>query len=396
MAGGALNGEGLVFETSEDVEVLETFDKIGLKDDVLRGVYAYGFDKPSAVQQRAIRPIMRGRDVIVQSQSGTGKTSVFCLGALQVVDFGIAEPQALLLSPTRELAEQSAKVCRALGDYTGVKIHICLGGKNVKDGIKALKDGLHIVSGTPGRVLSMIQQRHLETRRIKVLVLDEADEMLSKGFKEQVYSIHRHLPAKRQVVLVSATMPQEVLELTNDFMEKPFRLLVKRDEISLEGIKQFYVAVEHEKWKFDTLCDLYDSMTITQAVIFCNNKKKVDWLAQKMRAANFPIASIHGDMPQKERDAVMEDFRVGRSRQLVATDLIGRGLDVQQVSLVINYDIPSSKEFYIHRIGRSGRFGRKGVALNFLKNEDVRLLQDIEKFYSTTIKEMPANFANLI
>mmetsp|Transcript_84845 Transcript_84845/g.134054 ORF Transcript_84845/g.134054 Transcript_84845/m.134054 type:complete len:230 (+) Transcript_84845:37-726(+) len=229
-----------------------------------------------------------------------------------------------------------------------------------------------------------------------MLVLDEADEMFSKGFKEQVYGIRRHLMTKTQVVLVSATLPEEVLEMTEDFMEKPFRLLVKRDEISLSKIKQFYVAVEHEKWKFDTLCDLYDSMTVTQAVIFCNNKKKVDWLTQKLRAANFPIASIHGDMPQKDRDSVMEDFRVGRCRQLVATDLIGRGLDVSQVSLVINYDIPTSREFYIHRIGRSGRFGRKGVALNFLTNEDEGLLHGIEKFYSTKISEMPANFADLI
>jgi len=396
MAGKSPGDQGFVFETSEDVEVCRTFDKIGLKEDLLRGVYAYGFDRPSPVQQRAIRPILKGRDVIVQSQSGTGKTSVFCLGALQAVDFNVQEPQALLLSPTRELAEQSAKVCLALGDYVGVKIHRCVGGKNVKEGIKVLKGGVHIVSGTPGRVLGMIQQKQLDAKRMKVLVLDEADEMFSKGFKEQVYNIRRHLPEKAQVVLVSATLPQEVLEMTTEFMKNPFRLLVKRDEISLQLIKQYYVAVEQEKWKFDTLCDIYDSMTVTQAVIFCNNKKKVDWLAQQMRAANFPIAAIHGDMPQKERDAVMEDFRVGKCRQLIATDLLGRGLDVQQVSLVINYDVPTSREFYIHRIGRSGRFGRKGVALNFATSEDMGLLQGLEKFYSTTIREMPANFADLV
>merc|ERR1712139_324061 len=220
--------------------------------------------------------------------------------------------------------------------------------------------------------------------------------MFSKGFKEQVYTIRRHLSNKTQVVLVSATLPQEVLEMTEDFMNKPFRLLVKRDEVSLQLIKQFYINVEQEKWKFDTLCDLYDSMTITQAVIFCNNKKKVDWLAQKMRAANFPIASIHGDMPQKDRDSIIEDFRVGKTRQLIATDLLGRGLDVQQVSLVINYDIPTSREFYIHRIGRSGRFGRKGVALNFARDEDMGLLHGLEQFYTTRINEMPANFTDLI
>jgi len=388
--------EGIVFETSENVEIVPTFDKFGLKDDVLRGVYAYGFDRPSGIQQRAVRPILQGRDVVVQSQSGTGKTSVFCLGALQAIDFRVLEIQAVLLSPTRELAEQSAKVCLALGDYCGVKMQRVVGGKSVKDGIKGVKGGVHVVSGTPGRVLSMIQQNTLPTRRVKMMVLDEADEMLSKGFKQQVHSIHRNMPPKVQVVLVSATMSQEVLELTQNFMKNPFRLLVKRDELSLAGIRQFYVNVEKEQWKFDTLCDLYDSMTITQAIIFCNNKKKVDWLAQKMKAANFPIASMHGDMLQKERDSIMEDFRVGRSRQLIATDLLGRGLDVNQVSLVINYDVPTSREFYLHRIGRSGRFGRKGVALNFMKDDDARLVQDLEKFYSTTIREMPANIADLI
>lgn len=391
-----MEDHALIFESSEDVEVVRTFNAMGLKEDVLRGVFAYGFEKPSAVQQRAVRPILQGRDVIVQSQSGTGKTSVFCLGALQSVDFNRMEPQAILLSPTRELAVQSAKVCLALGDYVNCKIHSCLGGKSVKDGIKVMKSGVHIISGTPGRVLSMIRQQHLPVKRIKMLVLDEADEMLSKGFKEQVYGIKRLLPEKLQIVLVSATLPDEVLELTEDFMKKPFRLLVKRDELSLHGIQQFYVAVDKEQWKFDTLCDIFDSVAITQAVIFCNNRKKVDWLAKKMRESNFPIAAIHGDMPQKDRDTVMEAFRDGRSRQLVATDLIERGLDVQQVSLVINYDVPTSREFYLHRIGRSGRFGRKGVAVNFMRTEDEPLIADLEKFYSISIKELPANFAALL
>ncbi|CAE7524055.1 unnamed protein product [Symbiodinium pilosum] len=373
-----------------------SFNKMGLKDDVLRGVYAYGFERPSAVQQRAIRPVLQGRDVIVQSQSGTGKTSVFCLGALHVVDVTSVEPQAVLLSPTRELAEQSAKVCSALGDYMGVKIHRCMGGKSVKDSIRALKSGIHVISGTPGRVLSMIQQRHLEVKRMKLLVLDEADEMFSKGFKEQVYGIKRSLPDRLQTVLVSATLPEEVLEMTADFMKKPFRLLVRREDLSLQGIRQYYVSVEKEEWKFDTLCDIFDSVAITQAVIFCNNRKKVDWLAQKMRGANFPIASIHGDMPQKDRDAVMDAFRDGRTRQLIATDLLGRGLDVQQVTLVINYDVPTSREFYLHRIGRSGRFGRRGVAVNFVRTEDEAVVKDLEKFYGVPIKEMPANFAKVL
>merc|ERR1712046_520498 len=388
--------EGLIFETSEDVQVLSTFDALGLKEDLLRGVYAYGFERPSAVQQRAILPILKGRDVIVQSQSGTGKTCVFCLGALQTVDSSEGEPQVLFLSPTRELAEQSQKVCLALGDYLNMQVHVCIGGKRVSDDIRALEAGVHIVSGTPGRTFHMIQQRHFSTRHIKMLVFDEADEMLNRGFKEQVYDIYRYLPPSTQVVLVSATMPHEVLEMTHKFMNEPFRVLVKRDELTLEGIKQFFVAVEREQWKFDTLCDLYDTLTITQAVIFVNTKQKVDWLTDKMRQANFTVSSMHGDMPQKERDAIMAEFRAGDSRVLIATDVLGRGIDVQQVSLVINYDLPNNRELYIHRIGRSGRFGRKGVSINFLTDADVGLMQEIERFYSSKVEEMPMNVADLI
>eukprot|EP00811_Abedinium_folium_P035330 NODE_8131_length_1520_cov_11.259153.p1 GENE.NODE_8131_length_1520_cov_11.259153~~NODE_8131_length_1520_cov_11.259153.p1 ORF type:complete len:399 (-),score=131.63 NODE_8131_length_1520_cov_11.259153:241-1437(-) len=394
--GGGLAEQGIVYETSEDVEVVTDFRKLPLKKNLLRGVYAYGFEKPSAVQQRAIVPILNGRDVIVQSQSGTGKTCVFCLGALQLVDTSDSEPRVLFLSPTRELAEQSQKVCLALGDYMNVQVHCCIGGTRVTEDIRTLEAGVHIVSGTPGRVFHMINGKHFSTRHIKMLVLDEADEMLNRGFKEQVYDIYRYLPPSTQVVLVSATMPHEVLEMTHKFMNNPLRVLVKRDELTLEGIKQFFVAVEREQWKFDTLCDLYDTLTITQAVIFCNTKMKVDWLTQKMRETTFTVASIHGDMPQKERDEIMQKFRSGESRVLISTDLWGRGLDVQQVSLVICYDLPNNRELYIHRIGRSGRYGRKGVAINFVKNDDLRILRDIEQFYSTQIDEMPMNVAELV
>jgi ATP-dependent RNA helicase len=212
----------------------------------------------------------------------------------------------------------------------------------------------------------------------------------------QIYDIYRHLPPQSQVVLVSATLPVEVLEMTRKFMNDPVRILVKRDELTLEGIKQFFVSVEKEEWKFDTLCDLYDTLTVTQAVIFCNTRQKVDWLAAKMRESNFTVAAMHGDMTQEERDKVMEEFRSGSSRVLIATDLWGRGIDVQQVSLVICYDLPTNRELYIHRIGRSGRFGRKGVAINFVKTEDVRTLREIEQFYSTQIDEMPLNVSDLM
>lgn len=417
------------FETSNDVKVISSFDDLGLKEDLLRGIYAYSsfsldflqfhffpfsllplfsfpfpfpfspptdFEKPSAIQQRAIQPILKGRDVIAQAQSGTGKTATFSIGVLQRIDTSLRETQALILSPTRELAQQIKSVVLALGDYMNVQCHACIGGTSVGEDIKKLDHGQHVVSGTPGRVFDMIRRRTLRTRNIKMLVLDEADEMLNQGFKEQIYDVYRHLPPNTQVVLVSATLPHEVLELTTKFMTEPVRVLVKRDELTLEGIKQFFVAVEKEDWKFDTLCDLYDTLTITQAVIFCNTRRKVDWLTEKMREANFTVSAMHGEMPQKEREAIMQEFRQGGSRVLITTDVWARGIDVAQVSLVINYDLPTNRENYIHRIGRSGRFGRKGVAINFVKSEDVKILRDIEQYYSTQIDEMPMNVTDLL
>ena len=388
--------ENISFETSKGVSVTSTFDAMGIREDLLRGLYSYGFEKPSAIQQRAIMPICAGRDVIAQAQSGTGKTSMISLALCQMLDTSSREVQALVLSPTRELATQTEKTALALGNFMSVQVHACIGGRSVGEDAKVLDRGVHIVSGTPGRVFDMIKRRNLRTRNIKTLVLDEADEMLNKGFKEQIYDVYRYLPPETQVVLVSATLPVDVLEMTSKFMTDPIRILVKRDELTLEGIKQFFVAVEKEEWKFDTLCDLYDTLTITQAVIFCNTKKKVDWLTEKMRANNFTVSAMHGDMPQKERDAIMGEFRGGTTRVLITTDVWARGIDVQQVSLVINYDLPLNRENYIHRIGRSGRYGRKGVAINFVKADDVAVLRDIEQYYSTQIDEMPQNVADLI
>ena len=388
--------ENITFDTSKGVKVVSTFDSMGIREDLLRGLYSYGFEKPSAIQQRAIVPITSGRDVIAQAQSGTGKTSMISLALCQMLDTNTREIQALVLSPTRELATQTEKTALALGNFMNVQVHACIGGRSIGDDIRKLDHGVHIVSGTPGRVFDMIKRRNLRTRNIKALILDEADEMLNKGFKEQIYDVYRYLPPETQVVLVSATLPQEVLEMSTKFMTDPIRILVKRDELTLEGIKQFFVAVEKEEWKFDTLSDLYDTLTITQAVIFCNTKRKVDWLTDKMRQNNFTVSSMHGDMPQKERDAIMGEFRGGTTRVLITTDVWARGIDVQQVSLVINYDLPNNRENYIHRIGRSGRYGRKGVAINFVKADDVRILRDIEQYYSTQIDEMPMNVADLI
>lgn len=386
----------LKFKTSKKVPVTPTFEAMDLKESLLRGIYGYGFTLPSAIQSRAITQIISGRDTIAQAQSGTGKTATFSIGMLEVVDTSNKSTQAIVLSPTRELAVQIQNVIRALGDFMNVKVHACVGGKSVADDVKALTKGQHIVSGTPGRVLDMIKRRNIVTRNIKMIILDEADELLGKGFQDQIYEIYRYLPPGVQVVVVSATLPKEVLNMTKKFMSDPVKILVKRDEITLEGIKQYFIQVEKEEWKFDTLCDLYDSLTITQAVIFCNTKKKVDWLTAELRKANFTVVSMHGDMKQEDRDRIMNEFRLGNSRVLVSTDVWARGIDVQQVSLVINYDLPADRENYIHRIGRSGRFGRKGVAINFVTEDDVTTLHELEHYYSSQIEEMPVNISSIM
>lgn len=339
---------------------------------------------------------MSGRDTIAQAQSGTGKTATFSISMLDILNTKNREPQGIVLSPTRELAVQIQNVIMALGDYMNVQCHACVGGKSIGNDLKALERGQHVVSGTPGRVADMIRRRALNTKNIKMLILDEADTLLEQGFQEQIHEIYRFMPPATQVVVVSATLPNDVLTLTSKFMTDPVRILVKRDELTLEGLKQYFIAVEKEDWKFDTLCDLYDTLTITQAVIFCNTKRKVDWLTDKMKEANFTVVSMHGDMNQKERDDVMQDFRQGSSRVLISTDVWARGIDVQQVSLVINYDLPGNRENYIHRIGRSGRFGRKGVAINFVTTEEERILHDIEQYYSTQIDEMPVNINEML
>nr|CAH8842016.1 unnamed protein product [Trichobilharzia regenti] len=376
-------------------DVCDSFDRMNLKESLLRGIFAYGFEKPSAIQQRAILPSIEGRNVIAQAQSGTGKTATFSIAILQQICTTDPRCQALVLAPTRELAKQIQMVVLALGDYMDITCHVCIGGTQVSADIEQLQMGQQIVVGTPGRVLDMINRGYLRTQTIKCFVLDEADEMLSLGFKDQIQEIFRSLDPAVQVILLSATIPNEVLEITRHFMRNPVRILLKQDELTLEGIRQFYVNVEQEEWKLETLCDLYQTITITQAVIFCNSRRKVEWLTNELIERDFIVSAMHGEMEQVERDNIMAAFRSGSSRILISTDLLSRGIDVQQVSLVINFDLPTNLESYIHRIGRGGRFGRKGVAINFVTLADQRILKDLENFYSTKIIELPVDVANL-
>lgn len=383
-------------DTEANVEVMASFDDMPLHTNLLRGIYSYGFEKPSAIQQRAIVPFTKGGDLIAQAQSGTGKTGAFAIGTLQRMDFKKKAVQALVLSPTRELAMQTEQVISHIGDFLAEgHPNFCatfVGGTRVQDDIKKLEGGVIVAVGTPGRVYDVIKRGALRTEGLKVLCLDEADEMLSQGFSEQIYEIFKFLPKDIQVALFSATMPPDVLELTSKFMRDPIRILVKKEALTLEGIKQFYVAVE-EEYKLETLMDLYDSVSIAQSVIFCNTRRKVDWLAEQMNLKQFTVSFMHADMPKGEREKVMATFRSGSSRVLITTDLLSRGIDVQHVSIVINFDVPANRESYLHRIGRSGRYGRKGVAINLVTSKDVQNLKELESFYNTQVDELPMNFA---
>lgn len=311
------------------------------------------------------------------------------------MDTASDQTQALIVVHTRELAYQVYKVIESIGEYTDVKVHACCGGTAVRDDIKKLKGGVQIVVGTPGRVKDMMKKGFLKTDYLRLFVLDEADEMLSRGFKTQIQEIFKFLPGEIQIALFSATMPPDILRLSENFMRDPARILVKKDELTLEGIKQYYVPLDKEEWKLEVLMNLYMNLEINQAIIYCNTTKKVDELTKQLKEKEFTVSAMHGEMDQVARDLIMREFRTATTRILISTDLLARGIDVQQVSVVINYDLPSKKESYIHRIGRSGRFGRKGTAINFVTPREAEFLKELQTHYNTQINELPTNLEEI-
>jgi translation initiation factor 4A len=380
------------------VETYQKFEEMNLKENLLRGIYAYGFEKPSAIQQKAIVPFATGSELIAQAQSGTGKTGTFCIGLLQAIDENDPNCQAIILLPTRDLAFQVAKVLMQLGSYLNVNVCVCVGGTDWKlDVSKLSRPGVQIVVGTPGRIYDLLSRKSLHAENIAHIVLDEADEMLSElGFQDMVYDIFQCLSPNIHVGLYSATMPPQVLELTEKFMKNPVKIIVKNEELTLEGIRQYYINLEHDSQKFEVLCDLYNDISINSSIIFCNSKNQVNILTDKMRENEFAVSSTHGGLPTEERNAIMSKFRNGETRVLITTDLLARGIDVQSVSVVINYDLPRQIENYLHRIGRSGRYGRKGLAINFVTPRDSHNLKEIERYYDTQIDELPQNVGELV
>lgn len=374
-----------------NIEV-NNWDELNLKDDLLRGIYSYGFEKPSPIQKKGILPLLSGKDVIAQAQSGTGKTGAFTVSMLQIVDSSVSEIQGLILAPTRELAVQTHTVISKLGSFLeNLKCSLLIGGRSMEQDIAELQNKPHIVIGTPGRVHDLIRRRKINTKTIKLLVLDEADEMLSSGFKEQIYNIFQFLGNNVQIALFSATLPTEIQSLTEKFMRDPVKILVKTESVTLEGIKQYYVALESDMDKYETIKDLYESISVSQCIIYCNSIKRVNDLCEALTKDNFPVCCIHSGMDKEERTKAYKEFTNGSSRVLISSNLTARGIDVQQVSTVINFDLPKDIHTYIHRIGRSGRWGRKGMGINFITRRDIRKMKEIEQYYDTQIDELPAS-----
>jgi superfamily II DNA/RNA helicase len=371
-------------------EEISSWEDLSAKTELLRGIYANGFELPSPIQRQAILPIFAKRDVIAQAQSGTGKTACFSIGALELIDTTINVPQAIILSPTRELSIQTKTVLDSLGSlFPNLCTQLLIGGTSTDENIKSLHNKPpQVVIGCPGRIHDMLKRKKLPSNNFKLFILDEADELLSAGFKDQVYNIFQFMPSNVQVALFSATMPNELTTLTDKFMRNPVRILVKNEQLTLEGIKQYHVALDNDDNKYETLKDIYSALTVSQSIIYCNSVKRVNDLYVAMNSDNYPVCQIHSNMEKDERLRNYEGFKSGKHRVLISSNVTARGIDIQQVSTVINFDLPNCVHTYLHRIGRSGRWGRKGVGINFVTQRDMRQLKMIEQHYHTTIPEL--------
>jgi len=378
---------------------INTWDELDLNVDLLRGIYSYGFEKPSPIQCKAIKPIILGKDIIAQAQSGTGKTAAFTIGALSVVDLDSNDTQVLILSPTRELSTQTASVVSNIGSMmNGLRIQTLFGGTTyLEDDFDShfKKTNPHVIAGCPGRVYDMIRREKINSSKIKLVILDEADELLSFGFKEQIYNIFQSFSSDIQVALFTATLPNSIDSVVKKIMRNPVKIFVKAERLTLEGISQYFVAVEDDKQKYATLKDLYSYISMSQCIIYCNSVKRVSDLYSAMHEDGFPVCCIHSNMNKEERNNSFNEFKIGKYRVLISSNVTSRGIDIQQVSTVINFDIPKCVHNYIHRIGRSGRWGRKGVGINFITRRDVGKLKEIEQHYSCQINELPSSFDNL-
>lgn len=385
-------------EEENKTKVIEKWDDFpDLPISLLRGIYNYGFENPSQIQKLAILPMIEGRDLIAQAPSGTGKTGAFTIGLLHQIDTTKQETQVIILAPTHELVKQITTVIQNIGNsMEGLLIKTFLGGTSISEDMVYLrKNTPHIIIGSTGRLHDMIRRRSIQMHNIKLLVIDEADEMLSNAFKDQVHQIFNHLNENVQVALFSATIPEEMLQLTTKFMRNPVKIRIEPEKLNLDGIQQYYIAVQNDTAKFDIIKDLFSNLTINQCIIYVNSVRRVTDLYNAMIREDFSVSSIHSSMTSVEREKAFSDFRKGIFRVLISSNVTARGIDIQQVSTVINFDIPKCQHTYLHRIGRSGRWGRKGLAINLVMREDVSNMKFIEQYYKSDIKEFPSVFPSI-
>ena len=392
-----------IFKQTEDgsddannILTINKWDDLNIDTNILRGIYAFGFEDPSPIQRKAIIPIINKQDIIAQAQSGTGKTGAFSIGALSHIDLNSTTTQVLIMAPTHELSNQIATVINGIGCMMdGLQIKVLVGGSSINNDIESLKmNPPHIIVGCPGRIYDMMRRNYINAKTLKLVVLDEADEMLSSGFKEQVYNIFQFFNNDIQVALFSATLPSHINTITSKFMRNPVQISVTPEKLSLEGIKQYFIAAENDVDKYANLKKLYSFISMSQCIIYCNSVKRVMDLHAAMIQDQFPVCAIHSSMDKGERDIAFNEFKSGKARVLISSNVTARGIDIQQVSTVINFDLPKDIHTYIHRIGRSGRWGRKGTGINMITRRDIQTIKDIEQYYNTQINELPNSFWN--
>jgi superfamily II DNA/RNA helicase len=378
-----------------------SWDDIVKIPSVLRGIYAYGYETPSPIQAQTISHISDKKNIIAQSQSGTGKTACFVVGALTRINLNKHTTQVLILSPTRELSTQICSVVEGLSSpMAGLTVALMVGGQPIpfKPFGRAQDSHPHIVVGCPGRILDLMRRRLINVSTLKMLVMDEADVLISSKFGEQTYNILKlthHKNPSMQIALFSATLPPDVSDIVSEFITDPVSISILPEKISLDGIKQYYIPVNDDRMKYSVIQDLYNFISVSQCIIYCNNVHRVIDLYETMMHDDFPVSCIHSNMDNEQRTKAISEFRVGKSRVMVSSDITSRGIDIQQVNMVINFDIPLDVHTYIHRIGRSGRWGRKGTAINLITRRNMRKMKEIEDYYKCSIDEFPSNY-NLI
>lgn len=365
------------------------FEELDLRPEILRAVVEMGFEEATPIQAKAIPVIMAGDDIVGQAQTGTGKTAAFGIPILSKIDPKLKKTQALILCPTRELAIQVAEEIRKLSKFLhGIKVLPIYGGQEITKQIRSLKGGIQIIVGTPGRVMDHMRRKTIRLDHIKMVALDEADEMLNMGFRDEIESILSEISEEKQTILFSATMPQAIMDITKNYQKNAKVVKVVRKELTVANIDQYYYEVR-PKNKLEVLCRLLDMHNPRLSVIFCNTKRQVDELVSSLQGRGYFADGIHGDLKQQQRDRVMGSFRTGKIEILVATDVAARGIDVDDVDAVFNYDIPQDEEYYVHRIGRTGRAGRVGKAFSFVVGKEVYKLKDIQRYCKTKIKAKP-------